>query len=236
MRLGVNIDHIATIREARKAREPEPVAAAIIAELAGAEGITVHLRGDRRHIKDRDVELLRQVVRSKLNIEMAATREMVEIACRVKPDQVTLVPERPEEVTTTGGLDVAANLSAVRHAVERCRPAGIRVSIFVDAAAAQVEASKEVGADAIEINTGPYADAPDGDRPQQLARIRESADRAARLGLEVLAGHGLNYFNVQPIVGVSHIIELNIGHSIVARAALVGLDRAVREMVALLHA
>jgi pyridoxine 5-phosphate synthase len=236
MRLGVNIDHIATIREARKAREPEPVAAAIIAELAGAEGITVHLRGDRRHIKDRDVELLRQVVRSKLNIEMAATREMVEIACRVKPDQVTLVPERPEEVTTTGGLDVAANLSAVRHAVERCRPAGIRVSIFVDAAAAQVEASREVGADAIEINTGPYADAPEGDRPEQLARIRESADRAARLGLEVLAGHGLNYFNVQPIVGVSHIIELNIGHSIVARAALVGLDRAVREMVALLHA
>jgi len=236
MRLAVNIDHIATIREARKAREPDPVAAAVIAELAGAAGITVHLRSDRRHIKDRDVELLQQVVQSNLNIEMAATREMVDIACRVKPDQITLVPERPEEVTTTGGLDVAANLSAVRHAVERCRPAGIRVSIFVDAAAAQVDASKEVGADAIEINTGPYADASDGDLPQQLARIRESADRAARLGLEVLAGHGLNYFNVQPIVGVSHIIELNIGHSIVARAALVGLDRAVREMVALLHA
>ena len=236
MRLAVNIDHIATIREARKAREPDPVAAAVIAELAGAAGITVHLRSDRRHIKDRDVELLQQVVQSNLNIEMAATREMVDIACRVKPDQITLVPERPEEVTTTGGLDVAANLSAVRHAVERCRPAGILVSIFVDAAAAQVDASKEVGADAIEINTGPYADASDSDRPQQLARIRESADRAARLGLGVLAGHGLNYFNVQPIVGVSHIIELNIGHSIVARAALVGLDRAVREMVALLHA
>jgi pyridoxine 5-phosphate synthase len=235
MRLGLNIDHIATIREARRAREPEPVAAAMIAELAGAEGITVHLRSDRRHIKDRDVELLRQVVQSKLNVEMAATREMVDIACRVKPDQVTLVPERPEEVTTTGGLDVAANLSAIRHTVERCRPAGIRVSIFVDAAAAQVEASKQAGADAIEINTGPYAEAPGGDRPQQLARIRESADLAARLGLEVLAGHGLNYFNVQPITGVPHIVELNIGHSIVARAALVGLDRAVREMVALLH-
>jgi pyridoxine 5-phosphate synthase len=236
MRLGVNIDHIATIREARKAREPEPVAAAVIAELAGAEGITVHLRSDRRHIKDRDVELLRQIVQSKLNVEMAATREMVDIACRVKPDQVTLVPERPEEVTTTGGLDVVANISAVRHAVERCRPAGIRVSIFVDAIAAQVDASKDAGADAIEINTGPYADAADGARPQQLARIRESADRAATIGLEVLAGHGLNYLNVRPIVGVSHIIELNIGHSIVARAALVGLDRAVREMVALLRA
>jgi pyridoxine 5-phosphate synthase len=236
MRLGVNIDHVATIREARRAREPEPVAAAVIAELAGAEGITVHLRSDRRHIKDRDVELLRQVLQSKLNVEMAATREMVDIVCRVKPDQVTLVPERPEEVTTTGGLDVAASSSAIRHAVERCRPAGIRVSIFVDAIVAQVEASKEVGADAIEINTGPYADAHDEARPEQLLRIRESADRAARLGLEVLAGHGLNYVNVRPIVGVQHIIELNIGHSIVARAVLVGFDRAVREMAALLRA
>ena len=235
MRLAVNIDHVATIREARRAHEPEPVAAAIIAELAGAEGITVHLRSDRRHINDRDVELLRQVVQSKLHVEMAATREMDDIVCRVKPDQVTLVPERPEEVTTTGGLDVVANVSAVRHAVERCRPAGIRVSIFVDAIAAQVDASKEVGADAIEINTGPYADAHADARPQQLSRILESADRAARLGIEVLAGHGLTYVNVRPIVGVPHIIELNIGHSIVARAVLVGLDRAVREMVTLLR-
>jgi len=236
MRLAVNIDHIATIREARRALEPEPVAAAVIAELAGAEGITVHLRGDRRHIKDRDVELLRQVVRTKLNVEMAATPEMVEIACRVRPDQVTLVPERPEEVTTTGGLDVTANLAAVRHAVDRCRPAGIRVSVFVDAIPAQVEASREAGADAIEINTGPYAEAPEDARSRHLVQIRDSADRAARLGLEVLAGHGLNYVNVQPIVSVPHIVELNIGHSIVARAALVGLDRAVREMVALLRA
>jgi len=235
MRLGVNIDHVATIREARKAREPEPVTAAAIAELAGAEGITVHLRSDRRHIKDRDVELLRQTVQSKLNIEMAATPEMVEIACRIKPHQVTLVPERPEEVTTTGGLDVVANLAAVRHAVERCRPAGIRVSIFVDAIAAQIEAARQVGADAIEINTGPYADAPDGDRPAQLGRVRDSAERAARLGLEVLAGHGLTYFNVGPIAGISQIVELNIGHSIVSRAVLVGLDRAVREMAALLR-
>jgi pyridoxine 5'-phosphate synthase PdxJ len=149
----------------------------ILAELAGAEGITVHLRSDRRHIKDRDVELLRQMMQARLTIEMAATPEMVEIACRVKPDQVTLVPDRPEEVTTTGELDVAANRSAVRLAVERCQPVGIRVGNSVDAAAAQVDASKEVGADAIEINTGPYADAPDGDKPQQLARIRESAER-----------------------------------------------------------
>jgi pyridoxine 5-phosphate synthase len=197
--------------------------------------LPVHLRSDRRHIKDRDVELLRQIVQSKLNVEMAATREMVDIACRLKPDQVTLVPERPEEVTTTGGLDVAANLSAVRHAVERCRPSGIRVSIFVDAIPAQVDASKAAGADAIEINTGPYADAPADAASRQLAAIQESAERAATLGLEVLAGHGLNYFNVRPIVGVSRIVELNIGHSIVARAALVGLDRAVREMVALLQ-
>jgi pyridoxine 5-phosphate synthase len=235
MRLGVNIDHIATIREARRAREPEPVAAAVIAELAGAEGITVHLRSDRRHIKDRDVELLQQIVQSKLNIEMAATPEMVDIACRVKPYQVTLVPEKPAELTTTGGLDVVANVAAARHAVARCRQAGVRVSIFVDATAAQIAASKDVGADAIEINTGPYADASDADTPGQLARIRQSAEQAATLELEVLAGHGLNYFNVRPIVAISTIAELNIGHSIVARAALVGLDRAVREMVALLQ-
>ena len=236
MRLGVNIDHIATIREARRAREPEPVAAALIAELAGAEGITVHLRGDRRHIKDRDVTALRQTVQTKLNIEMAPTVEMVAIACKVKPWQVTLVPEKPEEVTTTGGLDVARNAAAVRHAVKRCRHAGVRVSVFVDAISAQVDASKRVGADAIEINTGPYADAPELDRAAQLDKIRDTAARAAGLGLEVLAGHGLNYVNVQPVVAISEIVELNIGHSIVARAALVGLDRAVREMMALLKA
>jgi pyridoxine 5-phosphate synthase len=234
MRLGVNIDHIATIRQARKAREPEPVAAAIIAELAGAEGITVHLRGDRRHIQDRDVELLRQVIATRLNIEMAATREMTDIACRVTPYQVTLVPERPDEVTTTGGLDVVQHADAVRAVVAACRPAGIRVSIFIDTIPAQVDASRAVGADAIEINTGPYADASDSGHAAHLARIRETAGRAAGIGLEVLAGHGLNYINVRPIVASPHIVELNIGHSIIARAALVGLDRAVREMVALL--
>jgi len=236
MRLGVNIDHIATIREARRAREPEPVAAALIAELAGAEGITVHLRGDRRHIKDRDVTALRETVQTRLNMEMAATVEMVAIACKVQPWQVTLVPEKPSEITTSGGLDVARNAAAVRHAVRRCRKAGVRVSVFVDAVPGQVDASKRVGADAIEINTGPYADASEADRPAQLARIRDTASRAAGLGLEVLAGHGLNYVNVPPIVAISDIVELNIGHSVVARAALVGLDRAVREMVALLKA
>jgi len=236
MRLGLNIDHIATIRQARRAREPEPVTAALIAELAGAEGITVHLRGDRRHIQDRDVELLRQVIATRLNIEMAATDEMAGIACRVKPDQVTLVPERPEEVTTTGGLDVIQYGSAVRRAVEACRAAGIRVSLFVDAIPEQVDASKAAGADAIEINTGPYADATDAERPVQLARIAAAADRAAALGLDVLAGHGLNYVNVTPVVRVPQIVELNIGHAIIARASLVGLDRAVREMVALLKA
>jgi pyridoxine 5-phosphate synthase len=234
MKLGLNIDHIATIRQARRAREPEPVTAALIAELAGAEGITVHLRGDRRHIQDRDVELLRQVIATKLNIEMAATPEMVGIACRVKPDQVTLVPERPDEVTTTGGLDVMQHGEAVRRAVSACRAAGIRVSVFVDAIPDQVDASKAAGADAIEINTGPYADAQETQRAPLLARIAVAAERAAAAGLDVLAGHGLNYVNVGPIVGLPHIVELNIGHAIIARAALVGLDRAVREMVGLL--
>jgi pyridoxine 5-phosphate synthase len=234
MKLGLNIDHIATIRQARRAREPEPVTAALIAELAGAEGITVHLRADRRHIQDRDVELLRQVIATRLNIEMAATPEMVGIACRVRPDQVTFVPERPDEVTTTGGLDVAQHAGAVSDAVTACRAAGIRVSIFIDAVSGQVDASKAVGADAIEINTGPYADAREAQRPAELARIAVAAERAAAARLEVLAGHGLNYVNVTPIVGLPHIVELNIGHAIISRAVLVGLDRAVREMVGLL--
>ena len=235
MKLGLNIDHIATIRQARRAREPEPVTAALIAELAGAEGITVHLRGDRRHIQDRDVELLRQVIATRLNVEMAATTEMVGIACRVKPDQVTLVPERPDEVTTTGGLDVVQHAGAVRDAVTACRAAGIKVSVFIDAIPEQVDASKAAGADAIEINTGPYADAPEPRRPAALTLIGLAAERAARAELEVLAGHGLNYVNVTPIVRLPHIVELNIGHAIIARAAFVGLDRAVREMVGLLR-
>jgi pyridoxine 5-phosphate synthase len=211
------------------------VAAAVLAEIAGAEGITVHLRGDRRHIRERDIELLRQVIRTKLNIEMAATVEMVQIARRLRPQQVTLVPERPEELTTTGGLDVVGNRGSVAEAVSALREAGIRVSVFIDPVTGQVEMSKEIGADAIEINTGGYADARLSEREAWTDRIAESAGDGDRLGLEILAGHGLNYFNVGPIVAIPEIVELNIGHSIVSRAVLVGLDRAVRDMVSLLR-
>jgi pyridoxine 5-phosphate synthase len=235
MRLAVNIDHIATIRQARKAHEPEPVAAALIAEQAGAQGITVHLRGDRRHIQDRDVELLRQTVATKLNIEMAATQEMAAIASRIRPDQVTLVPERPRELTTEGGLDVLADPTGVAGFVRQMRDAGIRVSIFLNPDEAQVKAAKASGAEAIEINTGVYTDARPAASPAELARITRAATLGAGEGLEVLAGHGLNYVNVMPIVGIPEIVELNIGHSIVARASLVGMDRAVRDMVALLQ-
>jgi pyridoxine 5-phosphate synthase len=232
MRLAVNIDHVATLREARKAREPEPVAAAILAELAGAEGITVHLRSDRRHIKERDLELLRQVLATKLNIEMAVTDEMATVAVRVKPDQVTLVPERPNELTTEGGLDVAARVGPVRDHIARLHDAGIKVSIFIDPDARQVVASRESGADAIEINTGGYSDAAAGLRDDHLSQVAASARAAA--GLDVLAGHGLTYVNVGPIAAIPEIVELNIGHSIISRSVLVGIDRAVREMRALL--
>jgi pyridoxine 5-phosphate synthase len=235
MRLAVNIDHVATVREARKAREPEPIAAAILAELAGAEGITVHLRGDRRHIRERDLELLRQVVSTKLNIEMAATEEMAAIAARLHPEQVTLVPERPQELTTQGGLDVVAHVAAIRAWVTEIRAVGIKVSIFIDPDETQVFASREVAADAIEINTGAYADAAPGERAPHLGRIVRAARAGVEHGLEVLAGHGLNYVNVRPVAAVDHVVELNIGHSIVARSVLVGMDRAVREMIALLR-
>ena len=235
MRLAVNIDHIATIREARKAREPEPLAAALLAELAGAEGITVHLRTDRRHIKERDLELLRQTIATKLNVEMAATAEMVRVALQVRPDQVTLVPERPQELTTEGGLDVALQAAPVKEVVGQLKDAGIRVSIFIDPDPEQIRKSRAVGADAIEINTGKYADARPLDRPPLLARVADAARLAARHDLEVLAGHGLTYVNVRPIAAIAEIEELNIGHSIVSRAALVGMERAVREMVALLR-
>jgi pyridoxine 5-phosphate synthase len=234
MRLAVNIDHIATLREARKAREPEPVAAALIAEMAGAQGITVHLRSDRRHIKERDLELLRQAISSKLNVEMAVTADMARVALQVHPDQVTLVPERPQELTTEGGLDVVLQADAVKDFVRQMRNAGIRVSIFLDPESDQVSKAKAVGADAVEINTGRYADANEGGAGEELARIVEAARLGVRHELEVLAGHGLNYTNVVAIARVPEIVELNIGHSIVSRAALVGMDRAVRDMVALL--
>ena len=235
MRLAVNIDHIATLREARKAREPEPVAAALLAEMAGAQGITVHLRSDRRHIKERDLELLRQAIGTKLNVEMALTGDMARVALQVRPDQVTLVPERPQELTTEGGLDVVLQASAAKDFTRQMHEAGIRVSIFLDADSEQVRKAKAVGADSVEINTGRYAEASAEARPAELARIADAARLAARHDLEVLAGHGLNYTTVSPRMSVTEIVELNSGHSIVARAALVGMERAVRDMVALVR-
>ncbi len=237
MRLGVNIDHVATVRQARRAREPEPIAAALLAELAGAEGITVHLRGDRRHIQERDVELLREVIATKLNVEMAATPEMLDIASRVRPDQVTLVPEHPDELTTTGGLDVAGAARApVARAADRLRGSDIAVSLFIDPDPDQAHAARAAGAGAIEINTGPYAEARSaGVRRTALAQVVEVARLASDEGLEVLAGHGLTYVNVHGIAAIQEIVEVNIGHSLVARAVLVGMERAVREMIALLN-
>ena len=234
MRLGVNIDHVATVRQARMAAEPEPVTAALLAELAGAHGITVHLRGDRRHIQERDLALLRQVIATKLNVEMAATAEMIDIAVRVRPDQVTLVPEQPQELTTTGGLDVVRHADGLAHAIGSLRGAGIRTSLFIDTDISQVEQAAQVGAQAVEINTGPYADAPEEGCAEDRDRVAQAAAAAGGQGLEVLAGHGLTYRNVGPIAAIAGIEELNIGHSIVARAVLVGMERAVREMLALL--
>jgi pyridoxine 5-phosphate synthase len=234
IRLAVNIDHVATLRQARLGHEPEPLAAALIAEMAGAQGITVHLRGDRRHIQDRDLELLRQAISTRLNVEMAVTAEMIEIASRIVPYQVTLVPERPDEVTTEGGLDVVTHAADVGRFVAAMRTHAVRVSLFIDPDERQVEASRASGADAVEINTGRYAEAREGDAAGELARIRATAAASAAAGLEVLAGHGLNYTNVLPLVAIPEIVELNIGHSIVSRATLVGMDRAVRDMVHLL--
>jgi len=231
--LGVNIDHIATIRQARRTVEPDPVAAAVLAELAGADGITVHLREDRRHIQDRDVRLLRQTVRTHLNLEMAATDEMVAIALDIKPDYVTLVPERREEVTTEGGLDVAGQVDRLKSVVAQLQGAGIPVSLFIDADAAQIEASAQVQAKFIELHTGPYAEAHsegERDRERELAILAQGAQHALGLGLRVNAGHGLTYWNTYPVACISGMEELNIGHSIISRAALVGLERAVREM------
>jgi pyridoxine 5-phosphate synthase len=236
MRLAVNIDHIATIREARKTNEPDPVAAAILCELAGAQGITVHLRGDRRHIQDRDVELLRRVVTTHLNIEMAATTEMVRIAQTVKPQQVTLVPERKDEVTTEGGLDVVLHSGNVEKVVRQLLESGIAVSLFVDPDLEQIRHCHKIGAPKVEINTGKFADAwLSGPWKPEIEKIATAARAAKKLGLVVLAGHGLTYRNIDAIATVPEIEELNIGHSIISRAALVGLDAAVKEMAALMR-
>ena len=233
--LGVNIDHIANVGQARRTVEPDPVTYALLAELGGADGITVHLREDRRHIQDRDVELLRQTVRSRLNLEMAATKEMEAVALRIRPDMVTLVPEKRQEVTTEGGLDVAGQQEILSALVERLQGAGIAVSLFVDADAPQLEASAATGARWIELHTGTYAEASRAEQPRELARLTEGSFVARSLGLRVNAGHGLTYQNVEPVAAIAGMEELNIGHTIVARALAVGLEQAVREMKALVQ-
>ena len=229
--LGVNIDHIATIRQARRTVEPDPVAAAVLAELAGADGITTHLREDRRHIQDRDVRLLRQTVRTHLNLEMAATDEMVAIALDIKPDYVTLVPEKREEVTTEGGLDVAGQMSRMSEIVAKLQDSGIPVSLFIDPDSAQIEAAAKIQAKFIELHTGSYAEATDeASRQEELALLTKGCENAIAAGIRVNAGHGLTYWNVYPVACIPGMEELNIGHSIISRAVLVGLERAVREM------
>ncbi|BEV36452.1 pyridoxine 5'-phosphate synthase [Synechococcus sp. M16CYN] len=233
--LGVNIDHIANIREARHTVEPDPVPMAMLAELGGADGITVHLREDRRHVQDRDVELLRQTVRSRLNLEMAATEEMMAVALRVQPDMVTLVPENRQEVTTEGGLDVVAQLSTLAAMVEKLHNSNIPVSLFVDPDATELEACRDSGARWVELHTGRYAEAEWKEQPYELARLNESTAIARQFGLRVNAGHGLNYQNVEPVAAIPGMEELNIGHTVVARAVAVGLQQAVREMKALIQ-
>ena len=231
IRLGVNIDHVATLRQARRADEPDPVAAAILATLGGADGITVHLREDRRHIQDRDVRLLRPVVTTRLNLEMAAVEAIVDFALEIKPDEATLVPERRQELTTEGGLDVVGQEKSLVGPIQRLLIAGIEVSLFIDPAPAQIDASHRLGATAIEFQTASYSEAKDArGRAVQRDKLAACAKRAHELGLHVHMGHGLNYHNVQAIAAIEHVAELNIGHSIVSRAVLVGMERAVREM------
>ncbi len=229
--LGVNIDHVATLRRQRDTLYPEPVAAAHLAELAGADQITVHLREDRRHITDRDLQLLRKTVQTRLNLEMAATQEMVEIARIVGPDQVTLVPEKREERTTEGGLDVAGQQAGLAAVIAELRGAGTRVITFIDPDEAQIQASRLAGAQGVELHTGDYCEAAHGPaRDRELMRLIEASQSAAALGLFVAAGHGLDYANLEPICAIPEIHELNIGHSIISRAVLIGLERAVRQM------
>ncbi|MBF2016702.1 MAG: pyridoxine 5'-phosphate synthase [Rivularia sp. T60_A2020_040] len=229
--LGVNIDHIATIRQARRTVEPDPVAAAVLAELGGADGITVHLREDRRHIQDRDVRILRETVRTHLNLEMAAIDEMLAIALDIKPDYVTLVPEKREEVTTEGGLDIVGQVDKIANIVDKLQSAGIPVSLFIDADNTQIEASVKVQAKFIELHTGKYVEAKDEkSKRQELKLLASGCRQAIKAGLRVNAGHGLTYNNVYPVACIEGMEELNIGHTIVSRAALVGMERAVREM------
>ena len=236
-RLGVNVDHVATLRQARKVGYPDPVTAAALAELAGAGQITIHLREDRRHIQERDLKILRDTCQTMLNLEMAATTEMVKLAYEYKPDIVTLVPERREELTTEGGLDVNAQREAIARVVKTLKDGEIVCSVFIDPDLDQVKAAHKVSADRVELHTGRYCEAPnEKERLRELSRIVDVAKSAVRLGMGCAAGHGLNYENVRPIARIPEIDELNIGHAIVARAVLVGFDRAVREMVEILRA
>ena len=234
-RLGVNIDHVATLRQARGVMYPDPVTAAGIVELAGADGIVCHLREDRRHIQDRDLRILREIIQTRLNLEMAATEEMIRIALATKPDIVTLVPEKREELTTEGGLDVIKFFPPLKKAIQRLHKGGIPVSLFVDPKKDQIKASEGTGAEAIEIHTGHYCDAETlSQEDEELKRILDAVAEASHRDLQIAAGHGLNYVNVQRIAEIKEIEELNIGHSMIGRAVLVGLDQAVREMIALI--
>jgi pyridoxine 5-phosphate synthase len=234
-RLMVNIDHVATLREARGINYPDPVYAAGIAEMAGASGIIVHLREDRRHIKDRDVRILREVVRTKLNLEMAATPEMTEIACDIKPDMITLVPEKRKELTTEGGLDAVKFADKLKKVIEKVHGKGIKVSLFIDPVDAQITAARKMNADMIEIHTGAYSDAgSDKVREKEFKKVVSAVIMGKKLSLGVNAGHGLHYHNVQEIAALKEIDELSIGHSIIARAVFVGLDRAIRDMLKLM--
>lgn len=234
--LGVNIDHVATLRQARRGREPDPVHAALAVELAGADSITLHLREDRRHIQDHDVRALRTLLQTRMNLEMAVTEEMLAIAVEVRPADCCLVPEQRTELTTEGGLDVAARIEPVRAASARLAAAGIRVSLFIDPDAAQIEAAARTGAPVVELHTGSYAVASGAAKATELGRLASGARLAARLGLRVHAGHGLDYHNVQPVAALTEIVELNIGHAIVSRAVFTGLAAAVRDMKALMLA
>ncbi len=235
-RLSVNVDHVATVRQARRGSEPDPVAAALLAELAGAHGIIVHLREDRRHIQDRDLKLLRQTLKTHLNLEMAAVDEVINIALEVRPDMVTFVPERREELTTEGGLRVVEQASHLRRVTSVMREAGVRVSFFVDPDEQSIGAALQAGAQVVELHTGSYAEAAPGKcKEEQFRRIEAAARMARELGLEVHAGHGLDYRNVKPLTQIKEIEEFSIGHSIVARAVLVGMERAVREMLELVR-
>jgi pyridoxine 5-phosphate synthase len=228
--LGVNIDHVATVRQARKTIEPDPVWAAALAQLGGADGITIHLREDRRHIQDRDLRILRDTVTVKLNLELACAAEVLDIACQVRPDQATLVPERREEVTTEGGLDVVAERDNVAEAVRRLRHAGILVSLFIDPDPRQIDAAAEMGVEAVELHTGAYANAQGRKQQEALARLANAGRHVRERKLILHAGHGLTYRNVRPVAQLEGMHELNIGHSIVARALMVGMEQAVREM------